>query len=159
MKLYLMQHGDALVKEVNPDRPLSDRGRADVQRITACLARADVRVARLLHSGKKRAQQTAELLAASILPAGRPEPSPGLNPNDPTDASADQAALWNEDTMLVGHLPHLARLASRLLGGEETSDVVAFTPGSVLCLQRAADGRWSVAWMVRPELAGGHGQT
>ena len=30
MKLYLVQHGDALTKESDPDRPLSDRGRADV---------------------------------------------------------------------------------------------------------------------------------
>ena len=39
MKLYLMQHGDALQKDVDPDRPLSPRGRRDIEKIAAFLHR------------------------------------------------------------------------------------------------------------------------
>ena len=57
------------------------------------------------------------------------------------------------DTMLVGHLPFMARLAGCLVTGDEHVEVVAFVPGTVLYLEPAAGDRWCVAWMVRPELA------
>jgi len=153
MKLYLVQHAEALPKDVDPARPLSQRGRADAQQVADLLARAGLRVARVLHSGKKRAQQTAELLAVGALPGGKPEPTSGLNPNDPTDELAARASQWDDDTMVVGHLPYMARLASCLLTGDETSCLVAFTPGTVLCLEQAERGRWCLAWMIRPELS------
>ena len=56
-------------------------------------------------------------------------------------------------TMLVGHLPFMARLAGRLVTGDEQLHVADFVPGTVLCLEPAAGDRWCVAWMVRPELA------
>jgi Histidine phosphatase superfamily (branch 1) len=77
MRLYLMQHGAALAKDVDPARPLSEQGEQDVRRIAAFLARAGVGVGRIWHSGKRRAEQTAELLAAALPPpraAGRPRP-------------------------------------------------------------------------------------
>jgi phosphohistidine phosphatase len=52
----------------------------------------------------------------------------------------------------VGHLPFLSRLASRLLAGDEDADVVSFRKGGVVCLQRGETGRWSVAWMVVPDV-------
>jgi phosphohistidine phosphatase SixA len=33
MKLYLLQHGDALPEQVNSDRPLNERGLEDVKRL------------------------------------------------------------------------------------------------------------------------------
>ena len=62
-------------------------------------------------------------------------------------------ASWPADTMLVGHLPFMARLAGRLVTGDEHMEVAAFVPGTVLCLEPAAGDRWTIAWMVRPELA------
>ena len=35
------------------------------------------------------------------------------------------------DTMLVGHLPFTARLAGRLVTGDEHAEVVTFVPGTV----------------------------
>jgi phosphohistidine phosphatase len=32
MKLYLMQHGQAMAKEQDPERPLTQQGRQDVDR-------------------------------------------------------------------------------------------------------------------------------
>ncbi len=49
MKLYLVQHAEAVPAEDNPDRPLSDKGRTDVQRVASFLARS-VRVGRIIHS-------------------------------------------------------------------------------------------------------------
>jgi len=152
MKLYLVQHGDTLPKETDPERPLSDKGRADVARMAAFLAPA-VRVAHVLHSGRTRARDTAALLAAALGPGGAIEEMAGVGPTDPTDALADAATGWSEDVMVVGHLPFMGRLVSRLVAGSEDAGVVAFAPGSVVCLERA-DGAWTVAWMVRPALLG-----
>ena len=65
MKLYLVQHGDALAKDIDADRPLSEKGQSDVKRIASFLA-GRMEVSRVMHSGKTRAQQTAELLADSM---------------------------------------------------------------------------------------------
>ena len=59
MRLYLVQHGDAVPKDVDPDRPLSDQGRADIKRLTVWLSHQNVQVAQILHSGKNRAKETA----------------------------------------------------------------------------------------------------
>jgi phosphohistidine phosphatase len=152
MRLYVVQHGEAVPEEVDPARPLSLGGQGDVARMAAFLAAAGTRAARVMHSGKRRAEQTAEMLAAAVAPATAPSARAGLNPNDPTDGVAHEAAAWSEDVMLVGHLPFMARLASRLVAGREDAGVAAFQPGSVLCLERTDQQRWTIAWMVRPEL-------
>jgi phosphohistidine phosphatase len=151
-RLYLVQHGEALPKEVDPDRPLSERGRSDAARMAGFLSRAGVRVARIAHSGKTRARETAEILAAAVAESGDAESRSGLAPMDPTEPVAEEAASWSRDTMLVGHLPFMGRLVSRLLSRSERWDSVAFRPGSVVCLERGAEGHWTIAWMIRPEL-------
>jgi phosphohistidine phosphatase len=148
--LYLVQHGEAVPAELDPARPLSAGGQADVARITGFLAAAGVRVGRVMHSGKRRAEQTAEILAGAL--GDTPEARAGLSPNDPTESVAREAAAWDQDVMLVGHLPFMARLVSRLVAGREDAGVAAFQPGSVVCLERTDQQRWTIAWMVRPDL-------
>jgi phosphohistidine phosphatase len=151
MNLYLVQHGDAVPKEVDAQRPLSAEGRAAIERVAGFLDKAGIRVGRILHSGKQRAAQTAELLVAAVG-GGPVERTSGIDPLDPTDPFAQTVSAWSEDTMVVGHLPFMGKLASRLLCGDEEIPSVAFRPGTVLCLQRADDGGWAVAWTIRPEL-------
>ena len=151
MKLYLAQHGDSLPEQVNPERPLSERGREDIRRLAEFLGGSGIRVRRVYHSGKLRARQTAELLGAHLAPA-QTKAASGLNPNDPVEAIADQIDGWTEDTLLVGHLPFMGRLVAYLVGGAGERQVAAFQPGSLACLERDAGGRWAVAWMLRPEL-------
>ena len=68
MKLYLAQHGEACTKDIDPERPLTDQGREDIERLAEFLARAGIEVARVIDSGKLRAAQTADLLAAAVAP-------------------------------------------------------------------------------------------
>jgi phosphohistidine phosphatase len=152
MRLYLVQHGEALPKEEDPDRPLSKRGRRDVVRTARFLEEAGIQVARVAHSGKTRARQTAELLAGAVAPGGAAEARSGIGPKDPIEPVAEEVASWSEDTMLVGHLPFMGRLASWLLWQGEHPESVGFRPGSVVCLERGAERGWSLAWMIRPEL-------
>ena len=154
MKLYLVQHGEALAKDVDPERPLTEAGKADVKRLAKFLAKAGVRVERVLHSGKRRAAQTAKHLGRAIAPGLEPEVSGLLDP-DANPAALDwQSGSWQLDTLIVGHLPFLAKLVSDLVTGEQSRPVVEFRPGSVACLERKDDGGWMILWMIRPELLG-----
>ena len=152
MKLYLVQHGDSLPEEVNPERPLSERGRRDVARLAEFLGQRGIRVRQIYHSGKTRARETAYLLAAQVAPGTAAASMSGINPNDPVEPVAERIKGWNDDTLLAGHMPFMGRLAALLLAGKSESMVVAFQPGSVVCLERNVTGVWAMNWMLRPEL-------
>jgi phosphohistidine phosphatase len=155
MRLYLLQHGDAVPEAANKERPLSDKGRLDLKRLARFVGWSAFKAGRILHSGKLRARQSAELLAPEMGQGAAPEAATGLNPNDPVEPVAAQAAAWREDTLLVGHMPFLGRLAALLVCGDPEQSVAAFQPGSMLCLERDESGRWSIAWMLRPDLLQG----
>jgi phosphohistidine phosphatase len=152
MKLYLVQHGKALSKKENPERPLTQGGRVDAQHMGRFLKQANVSVGRMIHSGKLRAQQTAELLAIEIGFTSEPEVSGLLDPNDNPAAFDWQSESWDVDTLIVGHLPFMARLVSHLLINDQDSVLVSFQPGSVVCLEHREDTQWQVGWMICPEL-------
>jgi len=147
MQLVLVQHGEAVSKEQDPNRPLTDAGRRDVDALATFLGRAEAVPATVWHSGKPRARQTAETLSVGNAAEARG----GLGPQDDVDALAGELAERWSDLMIVGHQPFLGRLASRLLTGTSDGLAVAFEPGSALALARGEAG-WALAWMVRPGL-------
>ncbi|MFW2438888.1 MAG: phosphohistidine phosphatase SixA [Arenicellales bacterium] len=151
MKLYLVQHGKALAKDVDPDRPLSGEGRAEVGKLVEFLA-GRIQVSRVLHSGKTRAQQTAEKLTA-IMAGGLPvETISGIGPNDSVEDFAVRVMNGDEDLLVVGHLPFMARLVSLLVSGSADADIVSYSPGSIVFLESLNHGHFQVQWMVRPGL-------
>jgi phosphohistidine phosphatase len=152
MKLYLVQHGKALAKEDDPGRSLSDQGEHDVCNMASQLEDAGVQVARIWHSGKQRAALSAEILAGKVLSGRTIEAIKGISPNDPVVEFASDADVWDEDTLVVGHLPFMSRLVSLLTIGDAGHELVQFTPGSIVCLERQDDHHWVVVWMMRPEL-------
>ena len=156
MRIYLVQHGDALTKEIDPERPLSEKGRADVTAVARLLARSATGVARVVHSSKLRAAQTADLLAAPLAPGTVVEAMGGLGPNDPVEPVVNELLAITADIMLVGHLPFMGKLAARLVAGDEKLSIAAFVPGTVLCMEAGDDGGFSIAWMTGPALARQH---
>lgn len=150
MKLYLVRHGEAVSKQEDPERPLSKAGKAEVRKVARRLKPLGLKPVRIQHSGKARARQTAELLA-KVCGGVEPVACDGLAPDDDVVPVAKEVGGWFEEAMLVGHMPFMGRLASVLLGDGE-SDVVAFETGTVVCLQRMADGGWRIGWAVGPSL-------
>jgi phosphohistidine phosphatase len=153
MRLYLVQHGEANPEEVDPSRGLSAKGQADVQKVAEFLKPLNLSVQAVRHSGKKRAVQTADILAQSLISADGVVQHAGLAPMDPVDAirrEVESDATF--DLMLVGHLPFMGKLASLLTADSETADVVAFRNGGVVCLERDDSGTWRVLWIVTPGL-------
>ena len=157
MQLYLVQHGEAVPETVDPNRPLTDLGREDVQRLAAFLKERGVRVGRVVHSGKLRASDTAAILASAIGEGTVVEVMDrGLAPKDSPVYAAEAAETWREDTLIVGHQPTISRLLSRLVLGAENPIIVNFTPGTVVgLLRRPATGAFFISCMIPPELLRG----
>ncbi len=154
MRLYLIQHGDALPKNLDPERPLSAKGRQDVARLGEELARSTLTVERILHSGKLRAKETAETICAALGDRQSFESLAGLGPNDSVEAFMHIVENWSEDVVVVGHLPFMSKLVGALVAGNEEACVVEFEPGSMVCVEHDNDGPWHVVWMIRPDTLG-----
>ncbi len=152
MKLYLVRHGEAVADLIDPARPLSPKGNAEVCRVAEFLKTSNISVECIWHSTKLRARQTAELLAQAVAQKPRLQERKGLSPNDPVEELEQALAGQRQDLMIVGHLPLLAELASLLLAGDPVIRHTAFPPAGVVCLERPGRGAWQVRWMVTPEL-------
>lgn len=152
MMLYLVQHGEAQREEVDPARPLSGKGRADVRKVALFAAGAGVRVERLFHSCKLRARETADIMGEVLGPVAGSAETDGLAPLDDPAIWAERLQAMTAATMLVGHLPHLQRLAGLLLCGTAEKQGVAFAMGGIVALERDEAGNWSLRWMVIPDL-------
>jgi len=152
MILYLVQHGEAKKEEEDPARDLTVKGYLDVESVSHHLKRLNVQVNRVLHSGKTRARSTAKILAEHLQPLAGVSEAPGLSPMDDPEIWGDRIAAMDEDIMLVGHLPHLGRLAALLMSGDQERSVVNFQMGGAVRLRRMAAGQWAVDWMIVPEV-------
>ena len=152
MVLYLVQHAEAKGKEEDPARDLTAKGRRDMERMARYLKGLEVEVKQIFQSGKTRAQTTANILAAQVQPPAGVSEAQGLAPLDDPGIWAERLANLDEDIMLVGHLPHLGRLAALLLSGDQERSVVNFQMGGVVRLRRLEAGQWAVDWMVVPAM-------
>ena len=85
------------------------------------------------HSGRTRARQTAEawggLLDVDV------EQADALAPNDDATIWVGRLVTENDDVMLVGHLPHLARLTALLLIGAADRPLIQFHQGGMVALE------------------------
>ena len=68
MNIYLAQHGEAKSEKEDLQRPLTDKGREEVESVARYVAGCEIEVAEILHSGRLRAKQTAELFAQYLSP-------------------------------------------------------------------------------------------
>ncbi len=151
MKLLLMQHGEALSKQEDTERPLSDKGCNDVKRIANFLRNTHININLVIHSGKKRAEQTAILMIKNLASAADIETSNLINPNDEVADFFTQLAPDQNDILVVGHLPFMSNLVSQLCCKNNLA-IVSFQPGSIVCIENNENKEWHINWMIRPEL-------
>lgn len=149
MHLYLVRHGEAKAEQEDPARPLSSRGRDEVDRVSRAAAKKGMAASRILHSDKLRAKQTAEILARNIIPSEGICEIKGLGPEDDPSLIKAELEASGKSLIVVGHLPHLNRLAAMLLNGNSSEQVIDFPTASVVCLScRKKD--WKVNWTMDP---------
>ena len=137
MPVYLVRHGEAVSELVDPTQPLSERGRAGVARVARQAATIGLAV--------------AEILARHLTPPPDLQEVDWLAPTADPGMAQDAALSAVEPLMLVGHLPHMARLASLLLTGNPNREVVRFRNATVVCLERVEDD-WVLLWALGPDL-------
>lgn len=152
MFVYLVQHAAAKKEEDDPKRDLTDEGRMEVENVSHHLKRLGVQVQQIFHSGKTRARSTAEILAWHLKPPAGVSEAPGLAPLDDPEVWADRLATLDENVMLVGHLPHLGRLAALLMTGDKEKQVLNFQMAGAVRLKRLAPDQWAIDWMVLPQI-------
>ncbi len=153
MKLYCVRHAEAMQPDVDPQRGLTPKGRADVTKIAQYLGYRGVHVAHIFHSAKLRARQTAEILAANINTGQISENDALLGEQNSVEPMLEMIGTWSEDTLLVGHLPSMSKLVSALVvGNEEQYPIVNFPPGTVVCLEYYEHHRWIINWLLRPNI-------
>jgi phosphohistidine phosphatase len=152
MALYLVQHGKSLSKDIDPDQDLSEEGVAETKRIADVAANYGVNVSQIKHSIKTRAHKTAEIFASALKPAGDILEVGGLKPLD--DVTTFAAAIDpDENTMLVGHLPFMERMASYLVTGSTDKPVFKFQNSGIVCLNKDPDsGSWVIVWTLMPKI-------
>ncbi len=149
MNLYLVRHGEAKSKEEDTYRHLTEKGIADIKKVASFLAKHNpVKVNGILHSGKRRAHQTAEILAGSLNPVNGISRAEALDPMADPLIWVKKIAEMQENIMLVGHLPHLNELFSYLLLQDEMKNIINFPAGGILCFDRSEDGVWIINWML-----------
>jgi phosphohistidine phosphatase len=148
-RLYFVQHGLAVSKTDNPERPLSDDGIKQTRAIARQLHSSNIPVSSIFHSGKLRAQQTAEIFA-SILNVKNAEAIEHLSPND--DIALTRQHLNVDQALYVGHLPHLEKLTSSLITGREKPEVISFQNSAVACLEKH-NSLYHIRWYLIPPFA------
>ncbi len=147
-RLYFVQHGLALSKADNPDRPLSEIGIKQTESIARQIHTSDIAISQIFHSGKLRALQTAEIIAAttnikavSVLDH--------LSPNDEVTLITQNLNIDN--ALYIGHLPHLEKLVSYLVTGDESQNIITFQNSAIVCLEKT-NHLYQVQWYLTPDL-------
>jgi phosphohistidine phosphatase len=145
MQLFLVHHGDAVGAEVDPRRPLSPKGRTDVERLAAEASARGARPQVVWHSGKLRARQTAEAFWRACNALAEFSATKDLQPDDPPKWIRDRLRKDARDLMIAGHFPHLPRLLALLVTGGEAG--VDFPLHGVVTLVTHDEGAtWQELW-------------
>ena len=149
MNLYILQHGEAVPKEVDPERPLSEQGVRDIRILAMHMQNMGVQLGNIFHSGKLRAEQSARLIADVLSPEIEPVQTDGLNPNDDPTVILDDFRQMPGNILVVSHMPFVSRLCSVLLTGSDHAEFASL-PGTLFCLEKN-DDKWCLAYMLRPD--------
>lgn len=159
MLLYLVRHAIAEDRgEAWPDdalRPLSEAGRARMERQVRGLAALGVTIDEILTSPLVRTRQTADILAHGL--PGRPRVrdfpplEPGRRPKETLAALTD--AGRRKSLALVGHEPGLGEIAAALIG---LRTPLEFKKGAVALIEAPmmppAAGSGALRWLMTPRI-------
>lgn len=153
MAIYLVQHGLSLPKDQDPEKGLSEKGIAETRLIAEVGRGYNVTVTAIVNSGKKRAQQTADIFAEYLNPPQGVTKMEGLNPLDDYAGLATKIESAS-NTMFVGHLPFMSNLTAFLITGKTDRPVIKFQNSGIVCLEIDPDTRsWVIKWTLMPNIS------
>jgi phosphohistidine phosphatase len=155
MEIYLMQHGKSFSEEADPERSLTPEGENQIEASTRALQKMGVGFDLIVTSPKKRARQTAEIVAQGLeYPSDDIKVTEALQPKAPASDAISFLKAYEDKTrvLLTGHLPSLGGIASDLLSEGSKVDV-QFNMGG-LCRVDAdlsKGGAGELKWVLPPE--------
>ena len=147
-QLYFTQHGLAVEKTDDAERPLSETGIKQTRMIAEALRSAEAPISSIFHSGKLRASQTADIFATTLNVATKTEVD-GLSLNDDVAVLAQNLNI--NDTLYVGHLPHLEKLLTYLVTNDENNSIIKLQNSAVACLEKS-EKCYHLRWYLTPDL-------
>lgn len=147
-----MRHGQAAMKVLDPAQGLTEEGATDIKHLAQQLKEQGIRFQQILHSEKTRARETAEIMAAEIAPEVTLVLHDSIKPNDDPHVLLAELDEWQDDTLVVSHLPFVPTLLGLLPGRMGATEAVEFYPGTMVCASRLADGDWQFEWVATPLL-------
>lgn len=147
--LYLVRHAHASDSRPDSERPLSLKGKRQIERISNALREKDLIAPTVIwHSPYLRAVETATSLQEGLSLSIPFETVNGLTPFDNPSTIAETIIQSAEDIMIVGHEPNLSTLASLLLSGSQSFECIVFPKASILHLTRIRVRDQSTPWQI-----------
>ena len=146
--VYFVQHGIAHPKETDHTRALSDGGIDEVRRVATYLKNHHIAIAKICHSGKLRAQQSA-LIFSEILAVDNILEVNVMNPNDSAAKLITQ--LTEDAVMYIGHLPNIANVVALLISGDANKPLLKFKNSAVACIEMETDSA-SLQWFITADM-------
>jgi phosphohistidine phosphatase len=105
----------------------------------------NIQISAIYHSGILRAFETAQILAEILAPPLGLHLHAGLLPEDDPAIVKAELDLMDHPIALVGHLPHLNRLAALLTSGDPNRVVIKFLPALMIAFERR-NQQWKIGW-------------
>ena len=150
MKLYLMRHGEALSPQKDPERGLTDNGKSKVELVAKYLVDQGITFSQVLHSKKKRARETAEIMGNIIAPDVALTVHDKITPNDDPNIIFSEINSWDEDTLIASHLPFVPNLMTLLTEKDAYMTAITFETATVICLEKVNSYKWEFQWSTAP---------
>ena len=145
-----MRHGEALSPQRDPERGLSENGKAKIKMVAAHLLNKKISFQQVLHSKKKRARETAEIMAQTLSPTVTPVEHSHITPNDDPALIISEINDWDNDTLITSHLPFVPNLITALTGQDAYLSAITFETGTIICLERMGNANWAIQWSTSP---------
>ena len=160
MQLLIVRHADAgdredfaLTGQPDSERPLSAKGKAQMESVAPALVRLVPEIGAIVTSPYTRARQTAEILRKA-WEAGPLQETETLQPEVRPSAFGKYLAERDDDVVVcVGHEPHLSALAAWLTTGAANSYMDFRKAGACLIDFDDAPGKGagSLRWLFGPK--------
>jgi len=153
MQLYIMRHGQAATPDGAMESELTRAGRLAIEqlavRFSQSLSQQGLSLSTIFHSGKKRAEQTANIMAKSIIANTGCSILAGMRPNDDPQNIIETINHWQAPTLIVSHLPFIPRLGEILAGSNAEVRTIDILPGTIITLQ-PSNHHWQIVSIMSP---------
>lgn len=156
MFVYLLRHGDALMKDYNErTRPLSEEGKLSIHKLADFIKLRKIQFSQIISSPLLRAWQTAAIIAEISHDNPIIIESENLLPEcDPERILNELESFTNEERiLLVGHQPLLGATISTLISKRDA--LIEMKKASFACVEinkPILSGKGVLQFLINPEM-------